>query len=175
MQEVLTESTATMQEPFDLTFEIDPATLAAVLRRRLFAGSRFLIMLALILALVVWLGFTAGVVFAMAFGSVLLILLGVRWWMAPGQWLRSQPHLCERRTIHVSSERLGLSTETVKSEVPWTYFLCWCETSEYFMLDLTRSGFCSVIPKSAMTRDQEETFREWAKSKLPAYPKRLKR
>ncbi|HQZ29556.1 MAG TPA: hypothetical protein PK648_15535, partial [Verrucomicrobiales bacterium] len=75
-----------MQEPFDIAFEIDPATLAGVLRRRLFASSRFLVMLALILTLVVWLGFTAGVVFAMAFGSVLLILLGVRWWMAPGQW-----------------------------------------------------------------------------------------
>ena len=162
-------------EPFDITVDMSSAEIAGVIRRRLFANIRFLIPMALILAWGCWLFATVNMGQASLFAAILAGALCFRFWRAPAIWLRMNPHLSERKTLHISQERLGLTTSTVKSELPWTYFLCWRETSEYFMLDLTATGFCSIVPKAAMTPEQQQAFRTWAAAQLPAFPKRLKR
>ena len=95
-----------------------------------------------------------------------LILAFLRW-IAPARWLAQAPNLHEPKHMRITPERLFLETESVKSEFPWTQFLAWNESPANFMLDLTKTGYCSVIPKSAMTPEQQALFRQWATAKLP--------
>ncbi len=68
-----------------------------------------------------------------------------------------------------------MKTESVSSEFPWTFYIAWHESPDYFMLDLSDNGFCSLIPKAATTEEQQGLFRQWAAAKLPKYPRKLKR
>ena len=164
-----------MTEPFNIEVEMSQAETLCVLRRRLLTNWRFVLTGCIVAIYAVWVFYTLGPSWGVPVGALFLGLVWFRWWKAPAIWLRRNPHLTERKTLHISSERLGLTTPTVKSELPWDYFLCWSESLSHFMLDLTKSGFCSIIPKQSMTPEQQQAFRDWATAKLPTYPQRLKK
>jgi hypothetical protein len=164
-----------MTESFDVTFEISCAEYASVLRARLFSDRRFLMLMAVFIFIMAGQAYAADRSLAWSLLTIIVSLFCLRWWFAPAKWLKMQPHLSVSEKQFMSPQnRLGLATLTVKSEVPWTYFLCWSESPAYFMLDLSRNGFCSVIPKYAMTPEQQQIFRSWADAPLPRFPKRRK-
>lgn len=165
-----------MIEPFDVVVDMPGTEIASALRRRLLTSGRFMLAVAMLLLVITCFCFARReLAFSLPFAATISVLTLYRWYYAPEMWLRMQPHLGERKVIHVSPDCLKLTTPSVKSELPWTYFLCWSETTKYFMLDLTPGGFCSILPKSAMNAEQQQAFRTWAAAKLPVFPKRLPR
>lgn len=164
-----------MNDTIEITYEMDKRSYAALLRKRLFTSPRACRGFGLA-ALAGGLLYAGGQQFyGPLVGGVMMAVMLLRFWFAPSRWLDANPHLTERKTWAFSPERIAMQAVTVKSEVPWTYFISWLETPEYFTLDLTAEGFCSAVPKAAMTPEQQGLFREWAAAKLPKHPQRLKR
>jgi hypothetical protein len=160
---------------FEISYDLDASAYAAIIRKRLFRSPRLFVNLALVIVLGAWLYFRGYPAYGVALSCVLIAAFMVRWWMAPAKWLSTAPYMTERKTIRITPERLCLETKSVKSEFPWTHFIAWNESVDYFMLDLTPNGFCSAIPKACMNPEQQTLFRSWAAAKLPKYPKRLTR
>ena len=164
-----------MIDTIEITYDLDRSAYVALLRKRLFRNPR-LIRIFIAVLLVGGLFYATGQpYFGLPFTITLSLGILMVLWRLPARWVAGQPHLTEHKTLRITRERLLLETPSVKTELPWTYFIAWNESDDYFMLDLTPSGCCSAIPKSSMTAEQMECFREWASATLPKYPKRLKR
>lgn len=160
-------------DAIDIEYDIDLNAFAALIRKRLLRSTLFIMNILACVApiFLYWGNWGKGILFT----TILATAFSLRWWQAPRRWLASSPHMTERKKLHITSNKISTETATVKSEVPWTYFISWNETPEHFTLDLTASGFCSIIPKTSMTSEQQTQFRDWAAGNLPKAPKRLKK
>ena len=149
-------------ESFTIQFTVDPKEYAALIRRGLIRSTRVIV--AILLSLL------AGVLFylaeyrivAIAFPLAFCLITLFRVWIAPVRWLKTVSYLLEDRTLTFTLDRLYFETSSVKSEFPWTHYVGWRELDDYFTLDLTKNGYCSAVPKSAMTAEEQEQFRAWA-------------
>jgi hypothetical protein len=63
------------------------------------------------------------------------------------------------RTVEFSRAGITASGAEWSSRVPWRHFKAWSEDESFFYLEVTASGFASVIPKSAMNEDQQLLLR----------------
>ena len=157
-----------MNEEIDITYTVDLKQQVSEVRKRLFRSwqwGRRMLLLSVAGALLYYGGLEHIYAFALPIGGFLGSAC-VRW-IAPARWFAQDPTRQEPKHLRITPERLFLATETVKSEFPWTQFIAWNESPASFMLDLTKAGFCSVIPKSTMTPEQQALFRQWASAKLP--------
>ncbi len=119
-------------------------------------------------ALVYWSG---SQFLGVCLGLGLFLGLFVRYWQSPARWLKVTPYAIEPKKVRITPERLYLETASVKSELPWTYYISWDETPDHFMLDMNEYGFCSLLPKSAFSEEQQALFRQRAAAQLPKYPR----
>ena len=162
-----------MNEEIDITYTVDRKQLVSENRKSIFRRWRWVreMLLFTVAGAMLYYGErTHGgkvpiLAFVLPIGGF-LVLAYMRW-RAPARWLAQVPNLNEPKHLIITPERWFIETESVKSEYPWTQFLAWNESHASFMLDLTKSGYCSVIPKSAMTPEQQALFRQWASAKLP--------
>ncbi len=154
-------------ESFTVQFAIDARTYADIIRRRLWRSGRVITSLALTLLASVLFYFAKQPLVAVVFPLAMAGVICFRVWCAPVRWLKTTGYLTEERNLKFTPDRLFFETASVKSEFPWTQFVGWSETRDFFTLDLTKSGYCSVIPKTAMTDDEQEQFREWAGANFP--------
>ena len=160
-----------MNEEIDITYTVDPKQQVSEIRKRLFRSWRWVREMLLLTGsgALLYYGTLGSKIHILTFVLPLAILpihaLILR--IAPSRWIAQTPNAHEPKHMRITPERLFLETETVKSEFPWTQFIARNETPTYFMLDLTKAGFCSLIPKSAMTPEQQALFRQWASAKLP--------
>ena len=69
------------------------------------------------------------------------------------------------KTLEFSSSRLVVIGPNWRSEVPWTRFHGFSEDEYYFYLHLSDNGLASVLPKSSFTAEQQQQFRQYAKSR----------
>lgn len=81
-----------------------------------------------------------------------------------GRAVDSNSQLTDRKTVEFSPSRLLVIGPDWRSEMPWTKFRGFSEDADYFYLHLSEDGHASVIPKSAFTSEQQEKFRQYAKS-----------
>jgi hypothetical protein len=68
------------------------------------------------------------------------------------------------KTLEFSESRLILTGPDWRSELPWTTFCGFSEDASYFYLHLSDNGLASVLPKEAFSTQQQQRFRECAKS-----------
>jgi hypothetical protein len=164
-----------MSESFEISYVVERKTYASEIRKRVFRSTRFrvTILLAILSGILFYLGGQSllGFITIGAIGGGFVI----SYWIAPTRWLATAPYLTTPRTLRLTPERIHLDTPEVKSEFPWTNYIAWHETPGFFMLDLTKEGYGTVIPKSALTSAQQDQFRTWAAAKIPKFPKSLKR
>lgn len=99
-----------------------------------------------------------GVVICLAFALLMPILVRV----ALKRTLRDNPTFTDRKTVSFDDQKLIAEGPNWKTELPWTYFRRFSESDDYLFLDMTRQGLGSIIPKTALTRDQIEKFRGYA-------------
>ena len=160
-----------MNEEIDITYTVDPKQQLSEIRKRIFRSWRWLWIVFVCTAggAMMYFGGLGGKGHTLPFVLPIAVFLTlvVRWWRAPARWFAQTPYAHEPKHLRITPERLFFETESVKSEFPWTQFIAWNESPASFMLDLTKHGFCSVIPKSAMTPEQQALFRQWASAKLP--------
>lgn len=82
------------------------------------------------------------------------------------RWNREQLLRCEHR-VWFSDDGLKYELGGIESELCWSYFQRWLETSQGFLLIYGGDVF-SLIPKSAVTKVcPPETFRNFLASHLP--------
>jgi hypothetical protein len=160
-----------MNEEIDITYNIDRKQHISEIRKRLFRSGRWVREALLLTAFGVILYFSKAPdkdhTMAFVVPIVLFLVHLAMWWRAPARWIAQNPYAHEPKHMRITPERLFLETESAKSEFPWTHFLAWKESPANFMLDIEKIGYCSVIPKSAMTPEQQALFRQWASAKLP--------
>jgi hypothetical protein len=70
------------------------------------------------------------------------------------------------KTLEFGSSQLVVAGPDWKTEMPWTRFRRFSEDATYFYLDLSDSGLGSVIPKSAFSVEQQERFRQYARTQI---------
>jgi len=70
----------------------------------------------------------------------------------------------DRKVVEFSQTKLIITGPNWKSELPWSHFLGFTEDANYVYMPLSKNGIASVVPKSAFTPDQLESFRVYAKA-----------
>lgn len=103
------------------------------------------------------------------FGIFLLFLglfLPIRLYQGLRKMVHRNSQFTDPKTLEFSPSRLVVTGPDWRSELPWTKFHGFSEDAAYFYLHLSDSGFASVIPKSAFTFEQQEKFRQYAKSQF---------
>lgn len=79
--------------------------------------------------------------------------------------VENNKQLIDPRTVEFNSTRLVVTGPDWKNEMAWTRFLGFSEDASYFYLHLSDNGLASVVPKSAFTPEQEQIFREYARTR----------
>lgn len=77
----------------------------------------------------------------------------------------TDPAWTDLKTLEFGSSRLVSTGPNWKNEIPWTRFQGFSEDPAYFYLHIADNGLASVIPKNAFTPDQQQSFREYAKTR----------
>ena len=102
--------------------------------------------------------------------SVILFLIGfslpLRGWLAVRRAVKSNAVFSELKTVTFGPDGLRLSSPSVNSEMKWSVYTGFSEDKRNFYLHLGKSGFDSVLPKSAFNASQQEEFRKLASSKI---------
>ena len=101
-------------------------------------------------------------------GGVLLIFLvmtPINTYRAVAKAVDGNSQHTDPKTLEFSSTRLVVTGPNWKSELPWTTFHGFSEDNAYFYLHLSSNGLASVVPKNAFAPDQQQRFREYAKTR----------
>jgi hypothetical protein len=65
----------------------------------------------------------------------------------------------DQRTVEFDAAGISASGPDWKTSLPWRHFKGWSEDRVNFYLEVGASGFASIIPKRAMTAEQEQMLR----------------
>jgi len=65
----------------------------------------------------------------------------------------------DQRTIEFGPTGISSAGPDWKTSLPWRHFKGWSEDHRNFYLDVGASGFASIIPKRAMTDQQQQLLR----------------
>jgi hypothetical protein len=103
-------------------------------------------------------------------GSILIafvVIVPLVTYAALAKAVDNNPTWTDRRTLEFNTAGVIATGTNWKSEFPWARFLGFSEDDRYFYLHLSRNGITSIIPKAAFAPEQQEKFREYARS-IPA-------
>lgn len=164
-----------MSESIEIQYRLDRESYAKLIRKRLVRSRRFHVSLGLMTLALILISFGGNIFYVLLCLIVYCLAMGYRLWQMPLTWLKSAPYLTEEKTVRFTADRIFTETPSVKSEIGWTNYIAWCEDSDYLMLYLVPTGFCSAFPKSAFSEEQLQQFRDWAANQLPAWPKMISR
>jgi YcxB-like protein len=73
-----------------------------------------------------------------------------------------EPQLTDQKMLEFSLSRVAFTGPDWKNEMTWKRFKAFSEDAEYFFLDLRHGSLAAIIPKSAFTPEQQQTFRQYA-------------
>ncbi len=73
----------------------------------------------------------------------------------------------DRRTVQFDAAGISATGPDWKTSLPWRHFKGWSEDRVNFYLEVGASGFGSIIPKRAMTTEQQQLLRSCLAS-IPA-------
>ncbi len=121
------------------------------------------------MALGVWALMGVGLLFLpneLRFGGVafifLVLLAPLNIYQLSAKTVDAEPQLTDPRTLEFNRAALVLTGPDWKTEVAWTRYRGYSEDEVYFYLHLRFSELVLLIPKSALTAEQQAGFRECA-------------
>lgn len=65
----------------------------------------------------------------------------------------------DQRTVEFDAAGISASGPDWKTSLPWRHFKGWSEDRVNFYLEVGATGFASIVPKQAMTSEQQQLFR----------------
>jgi hypothetical protein len=95
----------------------------------------------------------------------LLIMMPISVYRVLVRAVENNKQLTDPKTVEFSSTRLVVTGPDWKNEMAWTRFRGFSEDASYFYLHLSDNGLASVVPKSAFAPEQEQIFREYARTR----------
>jgi len=151
-----------------ITYELSRGDLARTLWRRVASRPRYLRSIGLYAALGVVLliagsEFTYAGVLLLAYALVRPLIL----WQVISRAVDQSSLLTGERTVEFDAAGISASGSDWKTSLPWRHFKGWSEDRVNFYLEVGASGFASIIPKRAMTAEQQQVIRSCLAS-IPA-------
>ena len=148
-----------------ITYQVPRDVLVRILWRRLMFRSRNHVILGLYIMLAVVcfiIGGGAEIAAYIFIGFAIANPIGIYGGVTKG--VGDNPQITDPKTVDFSPSGLVTTGPNWKIEMPWTRFKGFSEDGSYFFLHVSESGTVSVVPKSAFTTEQQQKFREYAKT-----------
>ncbi len=149
-----------MSDSATFTYQVPRDELVRTMWRRVVSRPRYLQTVGLILLL--------GLVALAEGGSlmvagVLLVVYALArpliMWQVISRIYAAGSLACDRRTVEFGPAGITATGPDWKMSLPWRNFKRWSEDERNFYLDVTASGFGSILPKSAMSVEQQQLLR----------------
>ncbi len=153
-----------MAESATITYQIPEDVTARVVCRRILLRPRFLlsvgalIVLSLV-AVVVGLALGNGVQYAGYVGLIYALSKPLVMPRVIARLVRSHRQLTDEKRVTFASSGISAAGPDWKTELPWSHFRGWSEDDSYFYLLIADNGLASLLPKSAMTPEQQGLLR----------------
>ena len=93
---------------------------------------------------------------------VWLVISPIILYRALAKAVDNQKALTGPRTVDFSASRIITSGPDWKTEVTWTHYKGFSEDATYYYMHLSDNGLAAIVPKSALTLEQQQKFREYA-------------
>ncbi len=103
----------------------------------------------------------AGIIF-----SVFLVMMPISLYRVLAKAADNDRVWTDPKTVEFSSSQIVVTGPNWRTEMPWTRFKRFSEDTTYFYLDLSDNGLGSVIPKSAFSTEQQQKFRQHARTQI---------
>jgi hypothetical protein len=84
-----------------------------------------------------------------------------------GKAIDQNPKFTDPATVTFGPEGVISVGPNYKTEQKWSAFNGFSEDGEYFFFSFSDSGFASMVPKSALTVEQQGALRRYAGSQIP--------
>jgi hypothetical protein len=153
-------------ESSTITYQVPRDVLIRIWWRRMFLRPRLIVLLCLeVLVALVCFFLGNGAELAAYILLALAIVAPISIYRAVVKAVQNDPQLTDRKSIEFSPSRLVVTGSDWKTEVPWTRFRGFSEDETYFYLHLADNGLASIVPKSAFKPEQQQRFREYAKTR----------
>jgi hypothetical protein len=149
-----------MPDSATITFQLSREEVARTLWRRIVSRPRYLQSVGLFLALGL-VALAAGGDFTIA-GTLLVAYAVVRplvAWQVISRAVGASSLLTDRRTVEFGPPGITASGSDWKISLPWRHFKAWSEDDRNFYLHVTASGVATILPKGAMTDQQQQLLR----------------
>jgi hypothetical protein len=104
-------------------------------------------------------------VFVIALICTLVILMPLNLYRLLAKAIDENRQYTDPKILEFSESRLIVTGPNWRSELPWTTFRGFSEDPSYFYLHLSDNGLASVLPKDAFSTEQQQRFREYAKTR----------
>jgi len=152
------------QQTLTITYQNQRDVVIRVWRRRVLLRPRMVIAWSAVLScgvalIVIGKGFLIGGII----GVCLVALMPFIMHRALARAVDSDPSWTDLKTVEFSETGIISNGPNWKSELPWARFLSFSEDNQFFYLDVDKNGIAAIIPKAAMTAEQQNQFREFAK------------
>jgi hypothetical protein len=95
----------------------------------------------------------------------LLIMMPISVYRVLVRAVENNKQLTDPKTVEFGATRIVVTGPDWKNEMAWTRFRGFSEDPGYFYLHLSDNGLASVVPKSAFSPEQEQIFREYARTR----------
>jgi hypothetical protein len=155
-----------LQSTQKVSYQVPRDVLTRILWRRMMLRPRRLLFSPVILLIGVSFFFIwpddllVGAIFLM-----FLVFMPIAQYRAIAKAVGNDRTWADPKTLEFSSSQLVLTGPDWKSEMPWSRFIGFSEDPAYFYLHLSDTGVASVIPKSAFSSEQQQLFRQYAKTR----------
>jgi hypothetical protein len=136
-------------------------------RRMLFRRRRLFFMAFLIAFSVACFIMRGGIEYAGIIFAVFLVMMPISLYRVLAKAADSDRVWTDPKTLEFSPSQVVITGPNWKTEMPWTRFKRFSEDATYFYLDLSENALGSVIPKSAFSIEQQERFRQYARTQIP--------
>jgi len=103
----------------------------------------------------------AGIVFV-----VFLVMMPINLYCVLAKAVDGDRVWTDPKTVEFSPAQILVIGPNWKTEMPWTRFKRFSEDSMYFYFDISHNGLGSVVPKSALSEQQQEILRRYARTQI---------
>ena len=155
-----------------VSYQVPRNVLIRILWRRMMLRPRRLIFSAVILFVGISLLFLCpDDMFVGLICLLFLILMPIALYRALAKAVDNDRMWTDPKTLEFGATQLVVTGPNWKNEMTWSRFKGFSEDDTYFYLHLSDNGIASVLPKSALSPEQQERFRQYAQTQTAKPPK----
>jgi hypothetical protein len=146
-----------------MPYHVPRGTLIWAWWRRLMLSRRTLIALSIWAAIAIACLFLPGQLSLLGLLPTMFLLLApINVYQLYAKSVDNEPQLTDEKILEFSRSRLAFTGPDWRNEMTWKRFKGASEDTHYFHLELRHSALPGLVPKSALTPEQQQLLREYA-------------